>query len=84
MDSNNKPKCFGELDAVFPMGKDGFRESPDACILGCEHKTECLRRALEGKKGDALENELLDRKYEAGKVGFLERWAKKKTLTMKK
>lgn len=84
MDSNKKPTCFGELDTVFPMGDDGLRVSPDTCILGCEYKTECLRSALEGNKGDSVENELLDRKYEAGKVGFLERWAKKKTLNMKK
>lgn len=79
-EKENKPSCFGNLDSVFPMGDDGLRISPDSCRIECEYRTECLKSALEGSKGDSVQAELLDRKYESGKIGFFERWAKKKTL----
>ena len=39
------PDCFGDLDIVFPMGDDGLRASPAAC-LACDRKTACLAAAL--------------------------------------
>lgn len=80
---DEKPVCFGALETVFPMGEDGLRVSPERCIMGCTHKTDCLRSALEGSKGDSVQNEMLDRKYESGTIGFLERWSKKKALASK-
>jgi hypothetical protein len=38
---------------------------------------------MSGKKGDAVREEVLDRAYEAGMVGFFERWSRKKTLHKK-
>lgn len=76
------PPCFGDLDTVFPEGEDGLRSSPDACFA-CGHKTECLQTAMSGKKGDAVREAVLDRAYEAGMVGFFERWSRKKTLHKK-
>ena len=83
MDSEkeNKPSCYGNLESVFPMGDDGLRISPDSCRLECDHRTECLRSALEGSMGDSVQEELLDRNYGSGKIGFFERWSKKKTLS---
>ena len=76
------PECFACLEKVFPMGADGLRCSPPAC-LACRHKTPCLRAALEGKDGVAVYAERLQRDYEGGRVGFIRRWAKQKALSQR-
>jgi hypothetical protein len=77
---NNYPHCFGDLDIVFPMSKNGLRVSPKTC-LACEHKTSCLRNALQNsKKGNDVKQEHVDRAYESGMIGFWERWSRKKSL----
>ncbi|SHK04656.1 hypothetical protein SAMN02745216_02764 [Desulfatibacillum alkenivorans DSM 16219] len=73
------PKCFGDLQKVFPMGEDGLRASPDEC-LACQCKTDCLRYALAGTDGTAVHEEQVDKVYNSGNMGFLERWSKRKTL----
>jgi hypothetical protein len=80
--SEKHPPCFGDLDTVFPEGEDGLRASPESCFA-CDYKTECLKTAMNGEKGDTVREEVLDRAYEAGMVGFLERWSKKKALHKK-
>ena len=70
------------LDRVFPIGEDGLRSSPEAC-LECIHKTECLRSAMAGSGGLTVHEELVDRAYESGMIGFLGRWSKKKDLDRK-
>jgi uncharacterized membrane protein YdjX (TVP38/TMEM64 family) len=74
-----EPECLGQLEKVFPLGADGLRETPPEC-LACSRKTECLRRAVAGREGLAVEAERLERAYRAGMVGFLGRWAKQKEL----
>jgi hypothetical protein len=74
-----RPECFARLEKVFPLGAEGLRHSPPEC-LGCADKTECLRRALLGGEGVAVHEERLDRACAAGQVGFLERWARRKSL----
>ena len=82
-DENNKyPSCFGMIDRVFPIGKDGLRSSPEAC-LECVCKTECLRSAMAGSGGLTVHEELVDRAYDSGMIGFLGRWSKKKDLDRK-
>jgi len=77
---NKYPKCFGDLDIVFPMNENGLRMSPETC-LACEHKTSCLRDALQNsKKGTDVKHEHVDRAYEFGMIGFWERWSRKKAL----
>ena len=76
------PKCFGELETVFPKTKDGLRNTPDAC-LECIHKTACLRSAMEGAGGVKVREEIVDRAYDSGMMGFIERWSKKKELKRK-
>jgi hypothetical protein len=61
------------------MGPDGLRHTPPEC-LDCDRKTECLRAAVAGEQGVAVHEERLERASQAGSVGFLERWARKKTL----
>ena len=78
-DSNKTPRCFGKLDTVFPMGKEGLRDTPEACG-GCVHKIECLRAALQGGAGLKVEAEVVDRAYASGRISFMERWSKKKAL----
>ena len=72
--------CFGDLDKVFPMGKEGLREVPPNCF-DCNEKKTCLQTALSTKKGLDLKSELLERNPSTGVVGWLKRWSKKKTLT---
>ena len=74
-----RPPCFGDLDTVFPESEDGLRCSPEPC-LACEHKTACLRLAMQGKTGLKIQEANLDRAHDAGMVGFLERWSKKKEI----
>jgi hypothetical protein len=80
---NIRPECFGQLDTVFPMGEDGLRHSPEAC-LECPHKTDCLRAGLKGDAGLKVHAEHIDRSYESGMIGFASRWSKKKTIERRK
>ncbi|MGD9082950.1 MAG: hypothetical protein PVJ50_02065 [Desulfobacterales bacterium] len=73
------PACFGELETVFPKGRNGFRNTPEACLL-CPHKTKCLRSAIDGVGGLKVREEFIDRAYTSGTMGFLERWSKKKDI----
>lgn len=77
------PDCFGNLRKVFPTGKDGLRHTPEDCFA-CLHKTQCLRSAIQGKDGLKVKEEHLDRAYNSGMIGFLERWSKKKDFDCKK
>ena len=72
--------CFGDLDRVFPMGKEGLREVPQNCF-DCNDKKTCLQKALTTKKGLDLKRELLERTPFTGVVGWLKRWSEKKVLT---
>lgn len=79
-DQNKKnPVCFGELDIVFPKGRDGLRITPESC-LACGNKTECLRTAVEGAGGLKIQEELVDRAYGSGTMSFIKRWSKKKDI----
>lgn len=80
---HKKPACFGNLDKVFPMGKDGLRHTPDAC-LKCLSKTPCLKNALNGPGGIEVHEEVLDRSYHSGITGFWTRWSRKKALYKKR
>ena len=73
------PDCFGDLKTVFPIGKDGFRNTPNTC-LPCPHKTLCLRKAVSGPEGHTVRQEMIDRAYTSGRMTFIERWSKKKEL----
>ena len=77
------PNCFAKLDIVFPMGKDGLRNTPTTC-LACHHKTECLRRAIQSRDGLKVREEQVDRAYSSGMIGFLERWSRKKAIDRRK
>jgi hypothetical protein len=77
------PDCFANLETVFPMGKDGLRNTPDTCLT-CHHKTECLRMAIQGRGGLKVREEQIDRAYNAGMIGFLERWSRKKAIDRRK
>ena len=72
--------CFGDLDRVFPMGKEELREVPPNCFA-CPDKKACLQTALTTKKGIGLRSEILDRAPANGMVGRLRRWSEKKALT---
>lgn len=79
--NRNKDKaaeCFGRLECVFPMGADGLRHTPSICQR-CAEKIDCLRAAVRGEDGIAVKEEQLERAYTSGRIGFLERWARKKT-----
>jgi len=73
------PYCFGNLGQVFPMGKNGFRESPESCFP-CIFKTRCLRKAMAGSDGLKARVKMIDRAYDGGWRGALKRWSSRKTL----
>lgn len=73
------PACYGILEQVFPRGEDGLRHSPESCMVCC-CKTECLRKALSGKAGLKAKEEMTDRAYTAGAIGFFERWSRRKSI----
>ena len=79
---DNPPSCFAVLEIVFPLGKDGLRHSPDTCIR-CELKTRCLKTAMQKPEALKVADEKVDRAYKSQTIGFLERWAKKKSLAKK-
>jgi hypothetical protein len=82
-EAHKYPACYGNLQKVFPLGKDGLRHSPDDC-LACANKTECLRAAIRAKEGLKVQEEHIDRAYHSGMISFLERWSKKKHLFRRK
>ena len=75
----DKPECFGMIDIVFPMHEDGLRHSPESC-MECLHKTQCLRAAIQNPKGLTVQEEIVDRAYDSGKISFLKRWSKRKYI----
>ena len=75
----NTPDCFGDLEVVFPLGGDGFRQSPASC-MGCVGKVACLAAAMKTAGGLKVREELVDRAYESGMIGFIERWSRRKNL----
>lgn len=77
------PYCFGKLDNVFLLGKDGLRHTPESCMV-CFCKTDCLRTAVKGPEGVKVEEERVKRAYGSGTMGFIERWSRKKALTRQK
>lgn len=77
------PECFARLENVFPMGSDGLRHTPAGC-RDCDIKTDCLRAAVTGEQGLTVHEERLERAYQAGSVGFLERWSQQKALDRRK
>ena len=79
MNKKKYPSCFGVIDSVFPKKENGLRIVPATC-LACSHKTECLKSAMQGQGGLKVKDEFVDRAYESGMIGFLERWSKKKDI----
>jgi hypothetical protein len=73
------PHCFAVLDKVFPMGENGLRQTPERCMV-CIYKVECLRTAMGKSDGFKVKEEMIDRAYSSGIIGFFERWSKKKDL----
>ena len=82
-EDRQKPECFGIIEIVFPMHEDGLRHSPEAC-MACIHKTGCLRTAIAHPEGATVEEEIVDRAYDAGRIGFLQRWSRRKQLSQRK
>jgi hypothetical protein len=77
--SQKKPICFADLETVFPLRKDGLRVTPVAC-LQCVHKTACLRTAMGKASAYRVREEMLDRSYRSGAIGFFQRWSQKKNI----
>jgi hypothetical protein len=71
--------CFGELNQVFPMGREGLREVTSSCF-GCSELKACLEAALSTRQGLALRLEALDRGGPVGIVGRVKHWSERKDL----
>jgi len=76
---NEYPECFGQLETVFPVGEEGIRTTPPECMK-CPHVKSCIQTAMRGPEGLKLEEARIDRAYEYGLIGKLERWSKKKLI----
>lgn len=83
LDRKPYPPCYGDLQNVFPMGPEGLRQTPESC-MPCYYKTDCLRKAMTDSGGIAVREEMVDRAYASGMVGFFERWSRKKALNSQK
>lgn len=77
--TNSQKGCFGILDEVFPVGKEGLRVIVPTCF-DCPDKKDCLQAALATKNGLMFQGEILDRAHSGGMVGWLRRWSEKKEL----
>lgn len=71
--------CFGILDKVFPVGREGLREIVPTCF-DCPEKGPCLKAALATREGLVLRGEALERTPARGLVGRLKRWSERKEL----
>lgn len=78
--THTRKDCFGILDKVFPMGREGLREIVPSCF-DCPDRRSCLQAALETEEGFELRSEALDRSSSGGLVGRLRRWSEKKELS---
>jgi hypothetical protein len=72
--------CYGILDRIFPVGKEGLREIVPECF-NCSYRKACLQAALKTKEGLKLRSEVLDRVPAKGLSGKLRRWSEKKQLS---
>jgi len=77
---NIKKDCFGVLNKVFPMGKDGLREIVPSCFDCIDRKT-CLQAAMATKKGLVFRNELIARAPVVGVAARIRRWSEKKEIS---
>ncbi len=82
-DTKKKMVCFGKIDIVFPKAEDGLRHTPIDCIA-CGQKTACLKLAVKGTGGLTIKEEFIDRAYDSGRIGFLERWSRRKMIKRQK
>lgn len=76
----SRKDCYGILDKIFPMGKEGLREIAPECF-NCPYRKACLQAALKTKEGLLLRSEILDRFPAKGLSGRLRRWSEKKRLS---
>ena len=74
-----KKDCFGVLDKVFPVGKEGLREIVRECFQ-CQERVPCLKAALGTKEGLEMRSRNIDRAATRGMMGRLRRWSQKKEL----
>jgi hypothetical protein len=79
LQKDKHPCCYGNIEIVFPMGRNELRETPAACFQ-CRHKTPCLRSAMADVKGLKVRQEFVDRAYSSGRITFWERWSRKKII----
>ena len=73
------PRCYGDLNTVFPLCSNGLRETPATC-MPCVHKTQCLRAAMGKASSYSVREEMVDRAYRGGVIGFYRRWSQKKSI----
>ena len=79
-DTNSEhPECFGQLDTVFPVDKEGIRTSPPECMR-CPLAKSCLQAAMRSPEGLEVQEEKVDQAYRYGLIGKLERWSRKKLI----
>ena len=76
---DKRPSCFADLETVFPARSDGMRITTESCMR-CPQKTDCLRMAMKGRSGLDVREEMIERAYRGGMIGFFRRWSQKKSI----
>jgi hypothetical protein len=74
-DLQDRPGCFGDLDAVCPQDKEGFLQ-PQAYCLPCPSLKPCLQEALR-KKG-LIASPSAVAQASCGLMDFVKRWSSRK------
>jgi hypothetical protein len=75
-----KKACYGNLDKVFPYGKEGLRMVPSEC-LDCQERLPCLKTAIGTKEGLEMRSDNLKRIPVKGVLDRIKRWSQKKELS---
>ena len=79
MSSSHRLPCFGDLETVFPLRRDGLRHTPEACMQ-CAAKTDCLRAAMGKPAALVVREEIIERACRGGLIGTIQRWSRKKVI----
>lgn len=84
MNQSAAKNCFGDLETVFPLGREGLREISARC-WDCIERVECLRLAVsKGEMADLLKEEVAVRHDPDGLAGSIRRWSRRKAAAEKK
>ena len=75
-----KKACYGILDKVFPLEKEGLRVVPQECFK-CPDRLPCLKAAINTKEGCEMRSDNLQKIPANGLLDRIKRWSQKKEFS---